>query len=182
MKGGSYSESVADYVDASLNAELKKSSGETPYSYYATVSEALAAAEEGDTVTPLTKESASLADAWFKADGAQANEAINQVLKSMGAPEASYVSDCDKNTMWSVIQGTGEEKEYTVKVTKDGAEINTWTGTVKSGAVVYFTFERDDHVGTNELASRRLYGQPVSGRRYHHRRCHCGNQTGKGRF
>ena len=153
VKGGSYSESVADYVDASLNAELKKSSGETPYSYYATVSEALAAAEEGDTVTPLTKESASLADAWFKADGAQANEAINQVLKSMGAPEASYVSDCDKNTMWSVIQGTGEEKEYTVKVTKDGAEINTWTGTVKSGAVVYFTFERDDHVGTNELAS-----------------------------
>ena len=56
VKGGSYAESVnSNYLDPSLNAELKSvANTETPYSYYTSVDAALAAAQPGDTVTDLT--------------------------------------------------------------------------------------------------------------------------------
>ena len=54
ISGGSFSQPVKkDYLDSSLNAELKRASGETPYSYYTNMNDALAAAKPGDTVTDL---------------------------------------------------------------------------------------------------------------------------------
>ena len=54
ISGGSFSQPVKkDYLDSSLNAELKRASGETPYSYYTSMNDALAAAKPGDTVTDL---------------------------------------------------------------------------------------------------------------------------------
>ena len=50
ISGGSFSQPVKkDYLDSSLNAELKRASGETPYSYYTSMNDALAAAKPGDT-------------------------------------------------------------------------------------------------------------------------------------
>lgn len=54
ISGGSFSQPVKkDYLDSRLNAELKRASGETPYSYYTSMNDALAAAKPGDTVTDL---------------------------------------------------------------------------------------------------------------------------------
>ena len=52
---GHYAEAVnPDYLDESLNAELKSASNtEAPYSYYHTVDEAIQAAEPGDTITVI---------------------------------------------------------------------------------------------------------------------------------
>ncbi len=52
--GGSFGESVEEYVADELEAELKKASSEYPYSYYATMEEALANAGAGDVVKDLT--------------------------------------------------------------------------------------------------------------------------------
>mgnify|MGYP002751111421 CR=1 FL=1 len=55
ISGGNFSQSVnKKYLDSSLNAELKRASGETPYSYYTSVAAATAAAQPGDTVTDLS--------------------------------------------------------------------------------------------------------------------------------
>lgn len=51
--GGSFGESVEEYVADELKAELEKASNEYPYSYYATVEDALANAGTGDTVKDL---------------------------------------------------------------------------------------------------------------------------------
>ena len=54
ISGGNFSQSVdKKYLDSSLNAELKRASGKTPYSYYTSMDDALAAAKPGDTVTDL---------------------------------------------------------------------------------------------------------------------------------
>lgn len=52
---GHYAEPVnPDYLDESLNTELKRASNtEAPYSYYHTVNEAIQAAEPGDTITVI---------------------------------------------------------------------------------------------------------------------------------
>lgn len=52
ISGGSFSVSVGEYAAPGLTAELYHSGG-TPYSYYAALSEALAAADSGDTVRVL---------------------------------------------------------------------------------------------------------------------------------
>ena len=55
VSGGNFSQRVAkEYLDSNLNAELKRASGETPYSYYASVDDATAAAQPGDSVTDLS--------------------------------------------------------------------------------------------------------------------------------
>ena len=56
---GHYAEPVnPDYLDGSLNAELKRASNtEAPYSYYHTVDEAIQAAEPGDTITVIEDDS-----------------------------------------------------------------------------------------------------------------------------
>lgn len=51
--GGAFGESVQEYVADELKAELEKESNEYPYSYYATVEDALANAGTGDTVKDL---------------------------------------------------------------------------------------------------------------------------------
>ncbi len=53
ISGGSFSTSVAEYVVKGLNAELVKSSGNAPYSYYTSMEEALKDAQTGDTVNNL---------------------------------------------------------------------------------------------------------------------------------
>ena len=54
VTGGNFSQPVKrEYLDSSLNAELKRASGKTPYSYYTSMDVALAAAKPGDTVTDL---------------------------------------------------------------------------------------------------------------------------------
>lgn len=52
--GGSFGESVKEYVAEELKAELQKASGEYPYSYYTTMEEALANAGAGDGVKDLS--------------------------------------------------------------------------------------------------------------------------------
>ena len=54
ISGGNFSKSVpTKYLASSLNAELKRAAGTTPYSYYESVAAATAAAQPGDTVTQL---------------------------------------------------------------------------------------------------------------------------------
>ena len=55
ISGGHFSESVDEqYLDNRLNAELKSASNpEAPYSYYTSMSDAIAAAKPGDVVTPI---------------------------------------------------------------------------------------------------------------------------------
>ena len=55
VSGGSYSQPVAvAYLAEGLNAELYSGNSQTPYSYYESVDDALAAAQPGDVVTDLT--------------------------------------------------------------------------------------------------------------------------------
>ena len=54
ISGGNFSKSVpTEYLASSLNAELKRAAGTTPYSYYKSIAAATAAAQPGDTVTQL---------------------------------------------------------------------------------------------------------------------------------
>ena len=54
ISGGNFSKSVpTEYLASSLNAELKRAAGTTPYSYYKSIAAATAAAQPGDTVTEL---------------------------------------------------------------------------------------------------------------------------------
>ncbi len=53
VSGGSFSDSVSEYVADGLNAELVKSSGNAPYSYYQDVAAALKAAQRGDMINDL---------------------------------------------------------------------------------------------------------------------------------
>ena len=79
VSGGSFSQPVKkDYLDSSLNAELKRASGETPYSYYTSMNDALAAAKPGDTVTDLNATTESKVTLTLKYnDGATADTTYN---------------------------------------------------------------------------------------------------------
>ena len=79
ISGGSFSQPVKkDYLDSSLNAELKRASGETPYSYYTSMNDALAAAKPGDTVTDLNATTESKVTLTMKYnDGATADTTCN---------------------------------------------------------------------------------------------------------
>ena len=79
VSGGSFSQSVErKYLDQSLNAELKRASGETPYSYYTSMNDALAAAKPGDTVTDLNATTGSKVTLTLKYnDGATADTTYN---------------------------------------------------------------------------------------------------------
>ena len=58
VSGGNFSKPVNhEYLIDTLNAELKKSTGATPYSYYPSVDVALEAAGSGDTITDLSDQS-----------------------------------------------------------------------------------------------------------------------------
>ncbi len=96
-----------------------------------------------------TDSSAALIAAGFQASGDAANAAINAQIKAMNGPEEAYVSDSDQNTMYFAIQGNGTAADYTYKVTNaEGEIVTTGDQTVTNGAVVYFTFEREDHTTT----------------------------------
>ena len=79
ISGGSFSQSVErKYLDQSLNAELKRTGGETPYSYYPDVAAAAAAAQPGDTVTDLKATTESKVTLTLKYnDGATADTTYN---------------------------------------------------------------------------------------------------------
>ena len=58
VSDGNFSKPVNhEYLIDTLNAELKKSTGDTPYSYYTDVDEALKYAQAGDTITDLSGQS-----------------------------------------------------------------------------------------------------------------------------
>ena len=79
ISGGNFSQSVKkEYLDSSLNAELKRASGETPYSYYTDVAAAAVAAQPGDTVTDLNATTESKVTLTMKYnDGATAEITYN---------------------------------------------------------------------------------------------------------
>ena len=79
VSGGNFSQSVdKNYLDSSLNAELKRASGKTPYSYYTSMDDALAAAKPGDTVTDLNAATDSKVTLTLKYnDGATADSTYN---------------------------------------------------------------------------------------------------------
>ena len=56
ISGGSYSDSVSQYLTDEVNAELQRATGNTPFSYYKTVEDASADARPGDTVKPVNVE------------------------------------------------------------------------------------------------------------------------------
>lgn len=60
VAGGSFSDSLVgtDYLAPGLTVQLEKSSGNTPFSYYGSVDEAMAQAEPGDELTDLSAEEA----------------------------------------------------------------------------------------------------------------------------
>ena len=77
VTGGNFANSVKDYVVSDLNAELKRASGETPYSYYTDVAAAAAAAQPGDTVTDLSAQSGTFTLTLKYDDGATADIIYN---------------------------------------------------------------------------------------------------------
>ncbi len=80
ISGGNFSQSVKkEYLDSSLNAELKRASGETPYSYYTDVAAAAAAAQPGDTVTDLSAQSGTFTLTLKYDDGATTADIIYNV-------------------------------------------------------------------------------------------------------
>ena len=57
VDGGSFSDSVEPkYLDSTLNAVLKKASGDTPYSYYHSYADATKDAGPGDTITAVNQQ------------------------------------------------------------------------------------------------------------------------------
>ena len=65
------------YLDNTLNAQLKRASNtEAPYSYYTTVTAALAAAQPGDTVTQLRTADAEIYTVTLKYNDGRADETV----------------------------------------------------------------------------------------------------------
>ena len=92
VTGGNFANSVKDYVVSDLTAELKRASGETPYSYYTDVAAAAAAAQPGDTVTDLSAQSETFTLTLKYNDGAAADTTYNvagNTVVTLPAPKRS---------------------------------------------------------------------------------------------
>ncbi len=133
VKGGNFSSKVDEaYLDDSLTAELQKSTGDAPFSYYTSLADANAKKEEGDTTKLLTTGTATLVDFGFKAKGSDANTAIEDSFDKLelGDVEATRwdITDCVEDTMYATFKGTETATDYVVKFYK---------GTVDNGNIVY---------------------------------------------
>ena len=85
VSGGNFSQPVKrKYLDLSLTAELKRASGETPYSYYTSVAAATAVAQPGDIVTDLNATGGQMVTVTLKYnDGATTADIIYNVANGM---------------------------------------------------------------------------------------------------
>ena len=173
ISGGSFSQPVKkDYLDSSLNAELKRASGETPYSYYTSMNDALAAAKPGDTVTDLKATTESKVTLTLKYnDGATADITYNVASgttitlptpahrsgytfngwydgSKFYAAGASYKvsATATLNASWSYISSGSSSYDPTYSVTVDKTENGSVTVSPKSaskGSTVTITVKPD---------------------------------------
>ena len=150
VAGGNYSESVAEYVADNLTAELIKSTGDTPYSYYPSVDAAQAAAGPNDLVRDLSDDAqakAQILGVGFNATKAGAEEAINGTIEQLG--KTTEITDCDENTMWAFLQLTDTAADYKLVVKNASDEVVYKSGTndalssVTGLHIVYFTFNQE---------------------------------------
>ena len=136
ISGGSFSQPVKkDYLDSSLNAELKRASGETPYSYYTSMNDALAAAKPGDTVTDLKATTESKVTLTLKYnDGATADTTYNVASgTTITLPTPAYRSGYTFNGWYD--GSTKVSSPY--KVTKNVILTASWSYNYSGGSSSY---------------------------------------------
>ena len=100
----------------------------------------------------------TLAFAGFEDNGATANQVISELWEELARPFAGdaslSITDCDNQTMYVGIRGTGAPFAYTLWILPpEDASLNRFEvkppeNTVTNASLVYFTFNREDHVGT----------------------------------
>ncbi len=137
ISGGSFSQSVErKYLDRSLNAELKRASGETPYSYYTSMNDALAAAKPGDTVTDLNATTGSKVTLTLKYnDGATADTTYNVASgTTITLPTPAHRSGYTFNGWYDGSKFYAAGASYKVSVT---ATLNASWSYISSGSSSY---------------------------------------------
>ena len=135
ISGGNFSASVKDYIVGTLNAELKKASGDTPYSYYTSVAAATAAAKPGDTVTDLNATTEQKVTLTLKYnDGATADTTYNVASgTTITLPAPAHRSGYTFNGWYD--GSTKVSSSY--KVTKNVTLTASWSYNYSSGSSSY---------------------------------------------
>ena len=136
VSGGNFSQSVdKKYLDSSLNAELKRASGKTPYSYYTSMNDALAAAKPGDTVTDLNATTEQKVTLTLKYnDGATADTTYNVASgKTITLPTPAHRSGYTFNGWYD--GSTKVSSSY--KVTKNVTLTASWSYNYSGGSSSY---------------------------------------------
>ena len=135
VTGGNFSQPVKrEYLDSSLTAELKKASGETPYSYYTSMDEALAAAKPGDTVTDLKAAEQKVTLTLKYNDGATADTTYNVASgTTITLPAPAHRSGYTFNGWYD--GSTKVSSSY--KVTKNVTLTASWSYNYSSGSSSY---------------------------------------------
>ena len=137
ISGGNFSQSVnKKYLDPSLNAELKRASGKTPYSYYTSVAAATAAAQPGDTVTDLNATTEQKVTLTLKYnDGATADTTYNVASgTSITLPTPAYRSGYTFNGWYDGSKFYAAGASYTVSAT---VTLNAFWSYISSGSGSY---------------------------------------------
>ena len=94
----------------------------------------------------------------LRTKGETANQVISELWEKLARPFAGdaslSITDCDNQTMYVGIRGTGAPFAYTLWILPpEDASLNWFEveppeNTVTNASLVYFTFNREDHVGT----------------------------------
>ena len=137
ISGGNFSQSVnKKYLDPSLNAELKRASGKTPYSYYTSVAAATAAAQPGDTVTDLNATTEQKVTLTLKYnDGATADTTYNVASgTTITLPTPAYRSGYTFNGWYDGSKFYAAGASYTVSAT---VTLNAFWSYISSGSSSY---------------------------------------------
>ena len=137
ISGGNFSQSVdKKYLHPSLNAELKRASGKTPYSYYTSVAAATAAAQPGDTVTDLNATTEQKVTLTLKYnDGATADTIYNVASgTTITLPAPAYRSGYTFNGWYDGSKFYAAGASYTVSAT---VTLNAFWSYISSGSSSY---------------------------------------------
>ena len=137
ISGGNFSQPVdKKYLDSSLNAELKRASGKTPYSYYTSMDDALAAAKPGDTVTDLNAATEQKVTLTLKYnDGATADTTYNVASgKTITLPTPAHRSGYTFNGWYDSSKFYAAGASYTVSAT---VTLNASWSYISSGSSSY---------------------------------------------
>ena len=137
VTGGNFSQPVKrEYLDSSLNAELKRASGKTPYSYYTSMDDALAAAKPGDTVTDLNAATEQKVTLTLKYnDGATADTTYNVASgKTITLPTPAHRSGYTFNGWYDSSKFYAAGASYTVSAT---VTLNASWSYISSGSSSY---------------------------------------------